>query len=124
MSAEYLRLHRYRVIEIDDTGDALQMAPSCDVIVTGIRVRGPFDGLELVRRLRAGAKTRDKGIVVLTACALESDRKQALDAGCDSYLPKPCLPDMLVAELRRTLIASTRGRPAAVGAGRKRKHIA
>jgi hypothetical protein len=28
-------------------------ALSLDVIVTGIRVPGPFDGIELVRRLRA-----------------------------------------------------------------------
>jgi two-component system, cell cycle response regulator DivK len=124
MYAEYLRRQRYRVIEIDDTGDALQMAPSCDVVVTGILVCGPFDGLELVRRLRAADNTRNKAIVVLTACALESDRQHSHEAGCDAYLPKPCLPDALAAEIRRTLVASaTRARPVPARSGGKRKHI-
>src|SRR4051812_25671822 len=83
MYAESLRADGFRVIEIDNTADALALAVTADAIVTGIRVAGPFDGLELVQRLRADARTQRRPIIVLTACALEQDRSRALAAGCD-----------------------------------------
>jgi len=67
MYAEYLRATGFHPVEIDDTADGLALAMTADVIVTGIRVGGPFDGVELVRRLRDGDGTRDKPIIVLTA---------------------------------------------------------
>jgi two-component system, cell cycle response regulator DivK len=99
MYSEYLRLHQCRVVEIGNTERALRVAPMADVVVTGIRVRGPFDGLELVRRLRADERTRTKPIIVLTACAFDSDRESARQAGSDVFLSKPCLPDTLVTEI-------------------------
>src|SRR5713226_9176455 len=98
MYAEYLRLQGFNPIEINDTADGLALAVTADVIVTGIRVEGPFDGIELVHRLRDGNGTRDKPIIVLTACAFEPNQQQALAAGCDVFLSKPCLPDRLVTE--------------------------
>src|SRR5438132_7416228 len=103
MYAEYLRLHGLHPIEIDDSADGLALAKTADVIVTGIRVVGPFDGVELVRRLRDGNGTHDKPIIVLTACAFEPDQQRALAAGCDTFLAKPCLPDRLVSEIRAVL---------------------
>ena len=63
MYAEYLRAQRFRVIEIDNTPDALALAPTSDLVVTGIRVPGPYDGLELIRRLRADERTKHKPII-------------------------------------------------------------
>jgi CheY-like chemotaxis protein len=103
MYAEYLRIVGLHTVVIDDTGDALALAHTADVIVTGIRVHGPFDGLELVRRLRQSNGTRDTPIIVLTACAFESDQQRALAAGCDAFLPKPCLPDRVYSEIRAVL---------------------
>ena len=47
MYAEYLRLQQFRAVEIDNTADALAVARTVDTVVTGIRVPGPFDGIEL-----------------------------------------------------------------------------
>src|SRR6266581_2425294 len=74
------------------TEDALALARTTDIVVTGIRVPGPFDGVELVRRLRANDGTKHKPIIVVTACAFEPDQQRACAAGCDAFLPKPCLP--------------------------------
>jgi two-component system cell cycle response regulator DivK len=99
MYAEYLRVCGLNPLEIDNTADALRAATTVEVIVTAIRVQGPFDGVELVRRLRDGHGTHDTPIVVLSACALEPDQERARAAGCDSFLAKPCLPDRLVSEI-------------------------
>jgi len=119
MYAEYLRVCGLNPIEIDNTADALSAATKADVVVTGIRVRGPFDGVELVRRLRADNGTHHKPIIVLTACAFEPDRHRALAAGCDRFLAKPCLPDQLVSEIRAVL---TRRMPKAKPAHAQMSH--
>jgi two-component system cell cycle response regulator DivK len=108
--AEYLRRHGFHTVEIDDTADGLALGVTADVIVTGIRVAGAFDGVELVRRLRDGNGTHDTPIIVLTACAFEPDQQRALAAGCDTCLTKPCPPDRLVSEIRAVL---TTGMPTA-----------
>jgi CheY-like chemotaxis protein len=106
MYAEYLRLCGLNPVEMDDTAAALRRANQADVIVTGIRVNGPFDGVEFVRRLRDGHRAHNTPVIVLTACAFESDRQRALAAGCDLFLAKPCLPDRLVSNIQAVL---TRG---------------
>ena len=90
------------------TDEALNRAAEVDVIVTGVQVPGSFDGLELVRRLRADVRTESKLIIVLTAWALHPSREQALAAGCDIFLAKPCLPDTLEREIRRGLVGRRR----------------
>jgi CheY-like chemotaxis protein len=103
MYAEYLRIAEFHTVEIDDTADALALAGTADVIVTGVRVPGPFDGIELVRRLRAEGPTKDKPVIVLTACAFEPHQQRAYAAGCDGFLPKPCLPETLLTEIRHAM---------------------
>ena len=109
MYAESLRAAGFTAIEIDNTADALALAVTADAIVTGIRVPGPFDGLELVRRLRADARTRSKPTIVLTACAFDEDRSRARAAGCDVFLPKPCLPGTVIGEVVRLLGSAIAG---------------
>jgi two-component system, cell cycle response regulator DivK len=107
MYAEYLRASGLNPVERDNTGDALDDAIEVDLVVTGIRVKGPFDGIELIRRLRNGDGTRDLPVIVLTACAFERDERRARAAGCDVFLTKPCLPDRLVSEIRLVLTRRT-----------------
>ncbi len=111
MYAAYLRGSAFSVIEVDHTAEALACATAVDVVVTDIRVRGLSDGLDLVRRLRRGNATKGIPIIVLTACAFESDRQSAEHAGCDGFLAKPCLPDALLAEIRRVLARRLPRRP-------------
>ena len=117
MYAEFLRHYGLAVVAVDNADDALAEAPDADVIVTGILLCGETDGVELVRRLRADGRTAKTPIIVLTACAMQPQRDLAEQAGCDAFLAKPCLPDVLYREVRRQLALSqavrqrTRGAP-------------
>ena len=103
MYAEFLWQQNFTCVTAITTDDALACSSLADAIVTGIRVEGSFDGIELVRRLRLNAATKQLPIVVLSACAFEPDQRRAFDAGCDVFLPKPCLPEHLVSELQQLL---------------------
>ncbi|HMF97796.1 MAG TPA: response regulator [Vicinamibacterales bacterium] len=105
--AEYLRYSSAAVTTVETTDAALPIARSADVIVTGMRVHGTFDGLTLVKRLRAREDTRHATIIVLTACVFERDEQMAFAAGCDAFLRKPCDPETLVQTINRLLKRQT-----------------
>ena len=48
-----------------------------------------MDGIELARQIKSDPDTAEVVIVALTACAMEADRRRALDAGCDGFITKP-----------------------------------
>ena len=96
MYACHLQLLGFTVLTADTTDEGLRRASDADVVVTGIRVHGSFDGVELVDRLRHAGETRQKPIIVMTSCALGPDRQRARAAGCTVSLQKPCLPEQLV----------------------------
>jgi CheY-like chemotaxis protein len=100
MYADYLSECGFTVRTAGTADEGLMHASHADVIVTEIRVHGSFDGVELVARLRDAATTRQTPIIVLTACAFETDQQRAQEAGCNAFLPKPCLPRRLVSEIR------------------------
>ena len=75
-----------------------------DVIVADVMLPG-ISGLELTRRLRDDARTKDTAIIVLTGRTFGGDEKHATAAGCDRFLLKPCLPDDLALEIRHVLNA-------------------
>ena len=62
-----------------------------------------MNGHEAVRRLKADPQTADIPVVALTALAFESDRREALAAGCDGYLSKPFTRRELIAAVRQFL---------------------
>lgn len=47
------------------------------------------DGVELLRRMKASAATRDIPVIMATAKGAEYDKIQSLDLGADDYLVKP-----------------------------------
>lgn len=101
MYAEFLRHHGMRVRSVGNATDALAAMSNVDVLVTEIMLPGAMDGTELVARLRRAQRTRNTPIVVVSGCVFPLDRQRARDAGCDVFLPKPCLPDSLLQEVRR-----------------------
>ncbi len=61
-----------------------------------------LDGLEVIRRLRAGTGPSRRALVIaLTAEALEGDRERCLAAGADGYLSKPVRPEEFSAAIAR-----------------------
>lgn len=109
MYAIYLRARGFDSIEMDDPEAAFDRAAQMAVIVTGIRIRQPADGIAFIRRLRQHAPTRRTPIIVLTACAFDEDRARAVAAGCDAFLAKPCAPDTLLAEVSKLIESAARG---------------
>lgn len=61
------------------------------------------DGLEVCRRLKADARTRDIPIVMLTAKSEETDIISGLDRGADDYIAKPFSPRVLTARIKALL---------------------
>ena len=70
-----------------------------DVIILDLGLPD-LEGSEVCRRVRLHSPVP---IIVLTACVFEPDQRRAQAAGCDVFLPKPCLPDRLVSEIRAVL---------------------
>jgi two-component system, cell cycle response regulator DivK len=62
-----------------------------------------MDGWQATRRLKDDERTKHIPVVALTGHALGAHAEEAKQAGCDSFVTKPCLPDALVAEIQRML---------------------
>ena len=60
-------------------------------------------GVQLARRWRADARTRELPLIMLTARADEADKITGLDAGADDYLTKPFSTKELLARIRAVL---------------------
>jgi CheY-like chemotaxis protein len=114
MYAEYLVFSGFQVAEARNGEEAVEKAlalrPSIILMDLSLPV---MDGWEATRRLKGDARTRAIPVVALTGHALDKHSREAEDAGCDAYVTKPCMPDKLVAEVRRVLAAQ--GQPAAAG---------
>lgn len=104
MYAEYLSFSGFRVIEAASGTEALELAFAHlpDVILMDLSLPG-IDGWEATRRLKRDPRTRATVVIALTGHALAGHSQTAMDAGCDGFLAKPCLPDALVAKIRQTL---------------------
>jgi DNA-binding response OmpR family regulator len=89
---------------------ACQLRP--DVVVADVTLTGS-SGVGLLRRLRSDQRTHNAGIIVLTGHDDRSTRQEVSHAGCDRFLLKPCLPDVLALEIRAVLNQRRIARPAA-----------
>jgi CheY-like chemotaxis protein len=106
MYTEYLRQVGMTPIIVSEATPALVLAPDSDLVVTELLLPGSMDGIEFVVRLRDNRFTDGIPIIVLTSSAWDTERERAQRAGCDVFLPKPCLPDRLLEEIRRLLARS------------------
>jgi two-component system, cell cycle response regulator DivK len=107
MYEEFLRHHGVEPLCPVDTAEALQLAPTVNVVVTELMVPTVNDGVAFIERLRADPQTKLIPIVVVTSWAWQTERLRARDAGADLFLIKPCLPDELLRQIR-TVVASTK----------------
>jgi CheY-like chemotaxis protein len=107
MYAEFFRHQGLPLTCVRDSAHALRVAPQAAIIVTALLLPRAVDGYALIARLRADPITTHTPIIVVTSCVWDSERARAEAAGCDVFLPKPCLPGDLLVEVRR-LLASQR----------------
>ena len=106
MFAEFLVISGYRVAQAVNGREALDRAFELlpDAILMDLSLP-ELDGWEATRRLKRDPRTRHIPVVALTGHVLADHAREARDAGCDGFLAKPCLPEVLVVELRRVLAA-------------------
>jgi two-component system phosphate regulon response regulator PhoB len=73
-----------------------------DLVLLDLMLPG-IDGLEVCRRLRDDARTRDIPVVMLTAKGTESDVVVGLTLGADDYIVKPFSTSELMARIKAVL---------------------
>ena len=105
MYKQYLDFAGFDPVEACDPAQAFEVATTSrpDVIVTDFILRRGLDGLELIRSLRSDQRTARAIIIVISGLVFPWHREKAHAAGCDMFLPKPCLPQTLVEAIRGTL---------------------
>jgi two-component system phosphate regulon response regulator PhoB len=94
----------YEVVGVGTGEEALKAVRKDppDLIVLDLMLP-TVDGLEVCRRLKADARTRDIPIVMLTAKSEETDVIAGLDRGADDYIAKPFSPRVLSARIKALL---------------------
>jgi CheY-like chemotaxis protein len=88
----------YRVIVTDSSDKVMEILrkENIDIILMDISIKGEKNGLELTIELKALKEFSHIPIIAVTAHAFESDKKNALNAGCDNYLSKPFIKEQLL----------------------------
>src|SRR5215472_6145122 len=104
MYAEYLSYSGYRVAQASNGEEAVELAQRLrpDVVVMDLSLP-IMDGWEATRRLKADDRTKHIPVLAVTGHALTGVSNDAKAAGCDGFITKPCLPEDLVAEIKKTL---------------------
>ena len=104
MYAAYLQFSGFDVAEAGNGIEAIEKTHELlpDIVLMDLALPR-MDGWEATRRLKNDERTRHIPIVALTGHALAGHAEGAREAGCDAFVTKPCLPDALVAEIKRLL---------------------
>lgn len=101
---EVLKDAGYRVAFARDgrqaVAQALELRP--DVILMDLQMPG-LDGWEATRQIRADLRTHHIPIIAFTSHGLRRYADRSFDAGCTSFVQKPCRSSLLLDEVRRAL---------------------
>jgi two-component system phosphate regulon response regulator PhoB len=91
----------YEVLVAGDGQEGLRRAQTLlpDLIILDIMLPG-LNGLEVCRELRAGERTRDIPIIILSAKAEETDQVVGFSLGADDYVTKPFSPKVLLQRIK------------------------
>jgi len=104
MYASYFAAQGIRVLVAGDGVNAVHIAHVMqpDAIVMDLSLPS-LDGWEATRRLKHDVRTAHIPILACTGHATDLAVDWALDAGCDAYVVKPCLPQELLRLIRGLL---------------------
>ena len=102
MYAEFLRMKGWTVFTAADgragLNKTLELTP--DLVVLDLTMP-KVDGWTVLKQIRESSATAHIPVVVVTA--VQDTRDQAFEEGCDAYLTKPCIPEILYLQLRALL---------------------
>ena len=96
----YLLKKHYNIIRAKNGKEAVYYAANGGFEIILMDIKMPeMDGLEATKIIKK--EMPDMPIIALTANAFESDREQALAAGCDDFLSKPVNADVCLATIAK-----------------------
>lgn len=97
---------RVDVVLAEDGPAALRSVADArpDVVLLDVKMPG-MDGFEVLRRLRAGAGTRDVPVVLFTSSDSEADRERGAALGASGFVTKPLDAKAFARVVRETLEA-------------------
>jgi two-component system, OmpR family, phosphate regulon response regulator PhoB len=100
----YFNREGYETVAVHDGADGLRKAQALlpDLILLDLMLPG-MGGLDVCRELRAGEKTRQIPIVMLTARAEEADQVEGFAKGADDYVTKPFSNKVLLQRVKAIL---------------------
>jgi two-component system phosphate regulon response regulator PhoB len=94
----------YETLVAHDGAEGLRKAQTLipDLIVLDLMLPS-MSGLDVCREVRAGEKTRDIPIIIMTARAEETDQVVGFSMGADDYVTKPFSPKVLIQRIKAQL---------------------
>ena len=88
MLMTYILKNHYEVARALNGKDVVEKVQTVQPDLILMDLKMPLmDGLEATRQIKA--QQPELPIIALTANAFDSDRQQAMDAGCDDFMSKP-----------------------------------
>ena len=100
----YFNKEGYETHISHDGREGLRMAQTMlpDLILLDLKLPG-MPGLEVCREIRAGERTRDIPIIMITANSEEMDQVVGYSMGADDYVPKPFSNKVLLHKIKALL---------------------
>ena len=94
-----------RVITADNGIQGLEILRRQYVRVVLLDIMMPdFDGIEVLREIRADSKLKNLNVMMLTASTDKEDIKQAIELNVRDYIRKPFMPAELIARVEKKLV--------------------
>ncbi len=96
-----LKRENYTIIHAENGLDAIEFCQTnqnIPLILMDIKMKG-IDGLETTKRIREF--NNSVNIIAQTAYAMPGDAEKALAIGCNDYITKPIIPDILLKKIRK-----------------------
>jgi len=98
-----LRDAGYDTVAAIDGCDALtKLSGNIHLVITDLNMPN-MDGIELIKRIRAGATNKYVPIVVLTTESQPAKKQEAKAAGATGWIIKPFRPEQLIAVVQEVL---------------------
>ena len=95
----------FEVLVASNGKEAIETASQAkpDIILMDLRMP-VMDGWEATRALRQTEWGKNLPVVAVTAHAMEEDRRRALTAGCNEFIPKPVMDYSIIRETIQRLL--------------------
>lgn len=104
MYVEYLGTSGFRTAEAGDGLEAVELARKLKPAVVLMDLSLPsIDGVEATKRIKSDPELKDVHVIALTGHSEREHTQKAKEAGAESFIVKPCLPDDLVTEINKLL---------------------